>query len=63
MHKGVIYRAANWSYLGETQGRGRNDTHRAYELTRKAIFAYPLQRDFREVLKGVKSAKVAMPYI
>lgn len=63
MHKGVIYRAANWSYLGETQGRGRNDTHRAYELTRKAIFAYPLQRDFREVLKGVKPAKFAMPHI
>ena len=62
MHKGVIYRAANWSYLGDTQGRGRNDRNRAYELTRKAIFAYPLQRDFREVLKGVKPAKVAMPH-
>jgi len=62
VHKGVIYRAANWSYLGETQGRGRNDTHRAHELTRKAIFAYPLQRDFREVLKGVKPAKGVAPH-
>jgi len=63
LHKGIIYRAANWTYLGETQGRGRDDRHRNNAMTRKAIYTYPLQRDFREVLKGKKPAKVTEPHI
>jgi len=63
LHNGVSYRAANWTYLGETQGRGRDDHQRENALTRKAIYAYPLQRNFRAVLKGEKPCKTAEPYI
>jgi len=62
-HKGVIYRAANWAYLGETQGRGRDDRKRENELSRKAIYVYPLQRDFRAVLKGEAQCKTTEPHI
>jgi len=63
LHKGTCYRAANWTYLGETLGRGRDDRYRENELTRKAIYVYPLQRDFRAVLKGEKQCKTANPHI
>ena len=49
--RGSCYRAANWQYLGETQGRGKGDrTHRAV-LPRKAVYVYPLRADFRRVLR------------
>ena len=63
LYKGTCYKAANWAYLGETQGRGRCDRYREYSLTCKAIYVYPLQRDFREVLKGEKPCIVAQPHI
>ena len=48
--RGSCYRAANWQYLGETQGRGKGDrTHRAV-LPRKAVYVYPLREDFRREL-------------
>jgi hypothetical protein len=53
-YKGTCYKAANWTYIGETQGRGRCDQNRVQKLARKAIYLYPLQRDFRAVLKGDK---------
>jgi len=49
-HAGTCYRAANWQYLGETAGRGKLDRQRRAALPRKAIFAYPLRRDFRAAL-------------
>jgi hypothetical protein len=54
LYKGTCYRAANWIHVGETKGRGRNDRYNEYALTKKLIFAYPLQKDFREVLLGQK---------
>ncbi len=56
--QGVSYKAANWIYLGETQGRGRMDRKNEYALSRKAIFVYPLQKDFKECLRGEKPYKV-----
>lgn len=48
--KGTCYRAANWIYLGETTGRGKNDqTHRANRSI-KAVWGYPLTKNFRELL-------------
>ena len=48
--KGVSYRAANWHYLGQTTGRGRNDhTHRSIKPI-KDVYVYPLTKDFRERL-------------
>ena len=63
LYKGTCYKAANWIYLGETQGRGRNDRHTQRALTRKAIYVYPLQRDFRDILIGEKPWKVVEPHV
>jgi hypothetical protein len=47
---GTCYRAANWHYLGDTQGRGKLDRlHRNAEPV-KSIWVYPLVSDFRRQL-------------
>lgn len=48
-HSGASYQAANWRYLGETQGRGHDPKHEQ-KKSRKAIFVYPLQSDWRRCL-------------
>ena len=60
-YKGTSYQASNWIYLGQTKGRGRNDRYNEWKLTPKCIYALPLQRDFREVLKGIKPCKAVNP--
>jgi len=60
-YKGTCYKASNWIYLGETQGRGRNDRNNEWALTQKSIYVLPLQRDFRDVLKGIKPCKAVNP--
>ena len=47
---GTSYKAANWSYLGNTTGRGKND--HTYKVNRsiKAVYGYPLKPNFRERL-------------
>jgi hypothetical protein len=47
---GTCYRAANWRYLGETTGRGKCDVNHRAALARKAVYVYPLRRDFRRAL-------------
>ncbi len=49
-HKGTCYRASNWLYLGQTQARGAWGG--APAKTPKAVFVYPLQRDWQAVLLG-----------
>jgi len=52
---GTCYKAANWLYLGQTTGRGKNDqTHRP-NRSRKAVFGYPLCPDFRRRLCEAKT--------
>jgi hypothetical protein len=58
---GTFYKASNWTYLGETKGRGRMDKDNEYALSRKAIYMYPLQKDFKDCLKGLKPCKVVNP--
>ena len=60
-YKGISYKASNWIYLGDTQGRGRNDRYTERALTRKAIYVLPLQRDFRDILMGKKPCKAVNP--
>jgi hypothetical protein len=49
-YKGTCYRAANWTVLGVTTGRGKNDlTHKANRSI-KQVLGYALSRDFRERL-------------
>lgn len=42
-YEGTCYKASNWEYLGETQGRGRNDRYHENSLSRKHVFAYELE--------------------
>jgi hypothetical protein len=50
---GTCYKAANWKYLGLTTGRGKDDlTHKANRSI-KAVWGYPLTKDFRERLTNV----------
>ena len=49
-YKGICYRAANWTYLGDTAGRGRMDRYNKKGLSVKQIYVYPLQDDFRAIL-------------
>lgn len=47
---GTCYKAANWIYLGETQGRGKLDVEHKAQLPKKAIWLHPLVRHFRRQL-------------
>jgi hypothetical protein len=47
---GTSYRAANWHWLGRTQGRGKNDRGHQCVLPVKEVFVYPLNKTFREIL-------------
>ncbi len=49
-HRGGCYRAANFIYAGDTAGRGRNDRHHAGGAGVKAVYLYPLARDWRAQL-------------
>lgn len=45
---GTCFRAANWTRVGTTQGRGRQDRDRGQAESVKDIYVYPLVADFRE---------------
>jgi len=49
-YRGTCYRAANWIELGLTEGRGRQDRARLEQVSRKHVFVYPLQRNWRKIL-------------
>ncbi|MCK4485807.1 MAG: DUF4338 domain-containing protein [Desulfobacterales bacterium] len=49
--KGTCYKAANWIYLGDTTGRGKNDQTHKPNRSIKAVWGYPLSMDFPEVLQ------------
>ena len=51
--KGTCYQAANWIYLGKTTGRGKDDQTGKPNRSFKAVYGYPLVKDFREKLAGV----------
>jgi len=48
--QGTCYKAANWIHVGHTQGRGKLDRHHKHEKPVKDIYAYPLDRNFRQTL-------------
>lgn len=47
---GTCYKAANWQYLGDTQGRGKLDRLHRNAQPLKSIWVYPLVSDFRRHL-------------
>jgi len=50
VHDGACFRAANWVRVGQTRGRGRQDSCKAYSVSRKDIYVWPLAPDFRAQL-------------
>ena len=44
---GTCYRAANWIYVGDTQGRGKLDRYAERSLPVKGVYLYPLVSNFR----------------
>jgi hypothetical protein len=49
-HRGTCYRAANWQFLGRTQGRGKDDLTHKPNRTVKDVLGLALVEDFRERL-------------
>jgi hypothetical protein len=48
--QGTCYKAANWTYLGQTKGRGKLGPAGKQSVPIKDLWVYPLHRRFREVL-------------
>lgn len=48
--QGTCYRAANWTRVGQTQGRSRQDRHSTLRVPVKDVYLYPLTPRFREEL-------------
>jgi len=48
--KGTCYQAANWTRVGTTKGRGRQDQHNEATAGIKDIYVYVLENDFRQLL-------------
>jgi len=49
-YRGTCYRAAGWTYLGNTTGEGLRRPGQEYKTTPKMLFVKPLAKDFREQL-------------
>lgn len=50
--RGTCYKAANWTEVGQTQGRSRMDRHHAKDQPVKSIWLMPLRPNFRTALLG-----------
>lgn len=55
-YRGTCYRAANWTLMGETLGRGKDSRDKKPNRSIKQVFGYPLLRDFRRRLCTLKEA-------
>lgn len=63
-YAGTCYRAANWTNLGLTQGRGRQDRTREAKLVAKQILVYPLRADWQVILcEGQTPLPVPVPRV
>lgn len=51
--RGTCYRAANWTYLGMTTGRGKDAPTQEPNRPLKQVFGYPLVKDFRRRLCAI----------
>jgi hypothetical protein len=49
-YRGTCYRAANWTFLGMTTGRGKDDRTKRPNRSLKQVLGYALVKDFRERL-------------
>ena len=51
--RGTCYRAANWTVLGSTTGRGKDAPTRQANRSIKQVLGYPLVKEFRQRLSEV----------
>jgi hypothetical protein len=51
-YRGTCYKAANWTMVGMTTGRGKASTEKKPNRSLKQVYVYPLVKDFRERLGG-----------
>lgn len=49
---GTCYKAANWIYVGDTQGRGKFDRYKESKVPKKSIWLYPLDKSYKQVLQS-----------
>jgi len=54
LFSGTCYKAANFIYLGDTKGLGKDSKTKTPNRPIKAIYGYPLIKGFRKVLTGGK---------
>ncbi len=43
-----VRQAANWQYLGGTQGHGKLDIRHCHDKPIKSVWVYPLEKHFRQ---------------
>lgn len=48
--KGTCYKAANWQHVGQTSGTAKKGNNYLYHGQPKAVYLYPLHRNFRRLL-------------
>jgi len=53
-YSGSCYRASNWKCIGKTTGKAWKDETNTDKTSSKTIFVYPLESNFRAVLKNQK---------
>ena len=49
-YEGTCYKASNWTFVGKTAGRGRDDFYNQCLLTVKSMYLYPLVKNYRKLL-------------
>lgn len=59
--RGTCYRAANWTEVGQTQGRGRQDSKHEQTASVKRIFVYALEAEAQERLCATGGEVMAWP--
>lgn len=59
--QGTCYKASNWLFLGQTTGLGRNAKAHKATKSKKDIYVYPLENNFKAYLKGEIPYKVVDP--
>jgi hypothetical protein len=48
--QGICYKASNWRYVGQTSGSGKRGNVYHYHGQPKAVYLYPLHRNFKRLL-------------
>jgi hypothetical protein len=52
---GTCYKAGNWIYVGHTKGIAKRGHHHVHHGRIKAVYLYPLAKDFKERLMDEKT--------